>query len=343
MNSFFKNTYEPSGKRIAILCLKQGSKKDGIFFYAHDLIDGLGKRNTVTVISNQIFYNSLKEATKSSIKHFELPFIKNRFFKWPFLVFFIPFYLIKEKKFDEIVFTTEDLPILSLKFFRSIFLKKMKISVVVHDLAEYYISRYGAMKDLFRRLFVKKYIQSCDEVITVSKKTKSDIISLGFKHQEFISLFYNQIDLPSEVNQKSVLDYAYVLYVSGFDYPSKNHIGLLNMINKFDSKKFPYRVVCAGNADVQSKNFKLIESKVQEYGLAGKIVLMPNVEQHVMESLYSNCEFTIFPSLYEGFGRPIVESILFGKKVYSSDVGIFRELGGHPLVFSLDELKKVMV
>ena len=79
MEPYFKNTYNPLGKKIAILCLKQSDKKDGIFFYAHDVINMLSRENEVTVVSNFIFQSTLKEETKKNIKFTKIPFFKSRF------------------------------------------------------------------------------------------------------------------------------------------------------------------------------------------------------------------------------------------------------------------------
>ena len=339
MELTFKNTYTPKDKKIAILCLKQGEKKDGIFFYAHDLIEILSKDNNLTIVSNHLFFNTLSESIKNSTEFLKLPHISNRITKWLFLIIFLPFIISKKGQFDEIIFCTEDLPLLSTKFFRKVLFPKTKINLVVHDLAEYFISRYSPFKDLFRRIMVKRYIKFCDFVITVSQKTKSDLIELQFKNENNILLFYNQIKLP-EVNLKeSLFDFPYVLYVAGFDFPSKNHIGLINLFNSFGEKQFPYRLVLVGNADIKSKNLDNIKNKITELGLGNDIKILTNISKDQLDCLYQHCEFTVFPSLYEGFGRPIVESIHFGKKVYSSDVGVFKEVSSHPLVFPLDKLR----
>ena len=115
---------------------------------------------------------------------------------------------------------------------------------------------------------------------------------------------------------------------------------LINLYRKFNKEKFPYQLILAGNSDSNSKNFDLIKEKISEFNLGNDIILLRNISKKELSSLYEHCEFTVFPSLYEGFGRPIIESVHYGKVVYSTDVGIFREVSNHPLVLPFEELRR---
>ena len=69
---------------------------------------------------------------------------------------------------------------------------------------------------------------------------------------------------------------------------------------------------------------------------------MTNVSSEDLHSLYMNCEFSVFPSLYEGFEEELL-SPFYGKKVYCNDVGIFRELSDHPLILPISEIERGIV
>ena len=174
------------------------------------------------------------------------------------------------------------------------------------------------------------------------EKTKSDIVGLGFKEESNISLFYNQISTFSPTPTIRVVQSPYILYVSGVDYPSKNHLSFIKTFHEMDKKGFKPMLIFAGNGDENSNNLQEINKLISKLSLNERVKIFLNTDSNTLHSLYYNCEFTVFPSLYEGFGRPIIESILYDKKVYSSQVGIYQELKGHNLLYPIEELKNLV-
>ena len=88
-----------------------------------------------------------------------------------------------------------------------------------------------------------------------------------------------------------------------------------------------------------SKNFDLIKEKISEFNLENDITVLCLSQKSDLVRFMNTVNLP-FSSLYEGFGRPIVESIHYGKVVYSTDVGIFREVSNHPLVLPFEELRR---
>jgi glycosyltransferase involved in cell wall biosynthesis len=62
--------------------------------------------------------------------------------------------------------------------------------------------------------------------------------------------------------------------------------------------------------------------------LSDKVKFIDYVENEDMPSLYQMSELLIWPSLYEGFGIPIIESLFSGVPVLTSNLGVFREAAG---------------
>jgi glycosyltransferase involved in cell wall biosynthesis len=62
--------------------------------------------------------------------------------------------------------------------------------------------------------------------------------------------------------------------------------------------------------------------------LNGKIVLVDNPSDGELKSLYNGCLFTVFPSLYEGWGLPVTESLSLGKPCIVSNAASLPEAGG---------------
>ena len=334
MSIKFKNTYIPKGKNILLFCLKQGMKSDGIHFYAKEMQHYLSKENTLYVVGKTEFLDQLSD--KRNITKLFIPSIKSPLLKWPYLFLYLP---VKFRKLlssmDEVVFTTEDLPIISLGLSKVFFRHKFKLNFVIHDLAEFFIRRYSVLKDFYRRAVLRLMAYSCDSILTISKKTKADILKLKLAENESeILFFYNNISTPSfDGLNKRLINQKYILYVAGFDYPSKNHLGFLK---KIKDSNFSDLIIFAGNVEENSSHLLEINKYIDKNHLTNKVKILKNISSQDLANLYYFCEYTIFPSEYEGFGRPILESISYGKKVYANDVGVYREIKDHELVFSLD-------
>ncbi len=93
----------------------------------------------------------------------------------------------------------------------------------------------------------------------------------------------------------------------------------------------PFRVVCVGNTGWMNDDFhqRLARDKI----LRERVTVLNNVPDHVLILLYRRCLFTLFPSLYEGWGLPISEAIANGKVPLVSNVSSHPEAGGDLAVY----------
>ena len=62
--------------------------------------------------------------------------------------------------------------------------------------------------------------------------------------------------------------------------------------------------------------------------VAGLITLLPDIDDHELAWLYRNCRFTLYPSIYEGWGMPVAESLVAGKLCLTTDVSSLPEVAG---------------
>ena len=132
----------------------------------------------------------------------------------------------------------------------------------------------------------------------------------------------------------------FIIYVSGLDYPSKNHLWLLDEYAKLVGNGLKSKLYLVGNAHPNSLHLAKIEKRIQELHLEDMVFVKQNVTNLELEELYRSCLFSVFPSKYEGFGRPIIESINYGKDVYCTDVGIYQEVKDNSLVHPFHEIHK---
>src|SRR5262249_26188797 len=125
----------------------------------------------------------------------------------------------------------------------------------------------------------------------------------------------------------------YVLMVSTIE-PRKNHALVLNawshMLKTRPPDTMP-RLVCVRGSGWMNEPFQ-----PQHHGdraVGEGIVFMCNVSDQVLKTLYKRCLFTIFPSLYEGWGLPISEALAHGKVPLVSRVSSHPEAGGDLAVY----------
>lgn len=87
-----------------------------------------------------------------------------------------------------------------------------------------------------------------------------------------------------------------------------------------------FEIACAGREDV-----KLVlagKGRVKKAARNGRIVLIDNPSDRELQRLYETCQFTVFPSLMEGWGLPVGESLWFGKRVICGNNSSLTEVGG---------------
>jgi hypothetical protein len=128
----------------------------------------------------------------------------------------------------------------------------------------------------------------------------------------------------------------YVLMVSTIE-PRKNHMLAFNawarMLKTRERGAIPY-LVCVGAPGWM--NEALYTRLERDEELAERIIILRNVSDQTLNQLYEGASFTIFPSLYEGWGLPISEALAHGKVPLVSNVSAHPEAGGeHAVYFDL--------
>lgn len=125
----------------------------------------------------------------------------------------------------------------------------------------------------------------------------------------------------------------YVLFVSTIE-PRKNHMLALSTWSSMLKQASPHAVpklVCVGSAGWMNDAFH--ERLKRDTSLAESVIVFTNVSDQFLTLLYRNCMFTLFPSLYEGWGLPISEALAHGKVPLVSNVSSHPEAGGDFAVY----------
>lgn len=126
----------------------------------------------------------------------------------------------------------------------------------------------------------------------------------------------------------------YVLFVGTIE-SRKNHILALNtwkkLIEQLGADNVP-DLVCIGRLGWHANAF--LKEFTYSKGLDGKVAMLTgSVTDAELAMFYSKCEFTFYPSNYEGWGLPVSESIAFGKVPIIADNSSLREAGGDQAIY----------
>ncbi|MDR3559631.1 MAG: glycosyltransferase family 1 protein [Candidatus Pacebacteria bacterium] len=235
------------------------------------------------------------------------------------------------------------MPMHNIPLFRR---KKMKTVVTIHDLAFKYFPETFTKKDLFKiNLLTRLAVNSADRIITISESSKKDIlkfyprvkaenikvISHGFDPDIFAG--ERNKDREMEIRNEYGLVGPYLIYIGAIQ-PRKNLEALVEAFDKIRASRdgaLPrLRLVLVGErAWLSDGVFKKIEASPCK-----KDIICPGrVDFETLGHLLRGAEAFVFPSLYEGFGIPILEAFAARVPVICADNSSLPEVGGEAAVY----------
>lgn len=204
--------------------------------------------------------------------------------------------------------------------------------VTMHDLI---FLKNPELFPLFDRYsFRKKYIHGAriaNRIIAISEETKKDLINyLGEKeeridvvYQGYNAVFRNPVteEMKAAVKCKFNLPDHFMLIICAIER-RKNHELILKAMR---NPQVDLPLVIAGNP---SEYKETLLSIIHEYHLEKKVLFIGHIDSVDLPTLYQLADLFVYPSLFEGFGRPILESLVMGTPVITSKGSCFKETGG---------------
>ena len=211
--------------------------------------------------------------------------------------------------------------------------KKIPYLVTIHDLIFKRFPRN--YRTLDRKIYNTKYkyaVKHSDLVIAISEQTKKDIIEFYNIDPNKIKVIYQschknfRIEYSNQelnlVKEKFNLPEGFILNVGTIE-TRKN---LIAVINAMSIMKINIPLVVIGKKTAYM-NFIKIQIKKINFDIS-KIIFLENVSINELPQIYKLSSLFVYPSLFEGFGIPILESLYSGIPVISSKGGCFSEAGG---------------
>lgn len=173
------------------------------------------------------------------------------------------------------------------------------------------------------------------KILTISQSSKNDIIKEYRVGPNKVEVIYPGIntdlasnkDLSMEDLEKSFgIKNKFILFV-GTLQPRKN---IERLIEAFSKLETDVNLVIVGRRGWQ---YEEILNAPQKYNVKDRVLFLQNVGDEQLPSLYKNAQFFILPSLYEGFGIPVLEAMNYGCPVIVSNVSSLPEVGGDAALY----------
>jgi len=222
----------------------------------------------------------------------------------------------------------------------------------VHDLSQLHVEgKYDPFRMFYIKRVLPRMMKRLDHIVAVSKATRRDLESHVGIDPESIDVVYNGADLESykpqgkneaakRVRKKLGVDAPYILYTARLEHPGKNHVRLIKAFAQLKRETgIPHKLVLAGSPWLGAE---AIYAAVRGFGVEQHVCFPGFVPNDELPSLYSGADLFVFPSLFEGFGIPLLEAMASGTPLCASNVAsipeVVRDAG---LLFDPDKVDEI--
>lgn len=215
---------------------------------------------------------------------------------------------------------------------------KVKTIVTIHDLIFKRFPQWYKPIDV--KIYDRKFkyaVQYADKIIAVSQQTANDIVEFYGVSEEKITVIYQncnplfyQLLSPDQilkVKEKFSLPNEYILYVGTIEERKNLH----RLIEAMNVANIDVPLVAVGKKTqyYYKQVLPLVKSSKKE-----QFIFIENIDNKELPAIYQGARLFVYPSLYEGFGIPILEAQASGVPVITSKGGCFKETGGEHSLYA---------
>lgn len=216
------------------------------------------------------------------------------------------------------------------------FFVQTKKVLTIHDLAYYFprLKAYRPIDTFYMKLMIRNSCRRADKIITVSNNTKKDLIKILDVKEEKIRVIYEAADSKyrviknkqnlNQIKNKYQLKTPFILAI-GKPSPRKNIVRTLKAFGIIKNS-VPHNLVITG------KILPLAEKIIKKLNTT-RIRYIKIVPEDDLPYLYNLADFFIYPSLYEGFGLPILEAQSCGCPVICSNTSSLPEVAATSVLY----------
>lgn len=216
----------------------------------------------------------------------------------------------------------------------------IKSVVTVHDLIFLRFPDYFPWLD--RQVYFKKFshaVKQADIVIAICDQTKRDLIhflecdpeKIEVVYQSCHPNFYNRVseDDREKVREEFSLPEHFILYVGAIE-ERKNAKTLVQAFSRLKDL-IPHNLILVGSG---KDYLKVVEDEIVHQGIVDRVRVVSDVPNSKLPAFYQMADLFVYPSFFEGWGIPIVESLFSNCPVITTEGGCFEESGGAHTIYA---------
>jgi glycosyltransferase involved in cell wall biosynthesis len=204
---------------------------------------------------------------------------------------------------------------------------------IIHVLYPQFLPNRAAL--LYARVMIRRALKRADRILTVSYNSKRDLVDYFGIAPARIEVVYNGVapqfhaDVPRAERDRVVAKYGlprpYLLFLGG----EKPHKNVRNVIRAFAEARreraLPHALVLAGP---MPRNSNRVEALILALDLESRVRRPGIVPEADLPGLFAGADAFLYPTLYEGFGLPVIEAMACGVPVLTSSTSALQEVAG---------------
>ena len=215
--------------------------------------------------------------------------------------------------------------------------KKIRRITIIHDLTPILFPQWHRWhSQMLQRTFLKRILKKADTIVTNSDHTSSDICKVYPDQCDKLNMIYpgiSEVYKPEDnisIPEKYGITKPYFLNVGTIE-PRKNLVELLEAFNILCNKQgTDIQLVIAGSHGWKYEEFA---EALNKHPYRNSIIVTGFVPTSELPFLYTHCIGLVYPSMYEGFGLPVVEAMRCGSAVITSGISSLPEAGGDAALY----------
>jgi glycosyltransferase involved in cell wall biosynthesis len=212
---------------------------------------------------------------------------------------------------------------------------KGRVVVTIHDIIHLLYPEFlpSGLAFFYAQGMIRRGLSRGDRIIAVSQNTKADLMEYFEVDGKKIQVIYNGVEdrfrqrLPEAEIERRLAEYGirrpYLLFVGN----PKPHKNLDNVVQAYARARriaqFDAPLLCVGGKEGGDEK---VRQRALYLGLEDRVRQIGHVPDDVLPAIYQGAELFLYPTLYEGFGLPVIEAMASGVAVITSNTSALKEI-----------------